>query len=189
MHGGFTALRTHCSMGPNPDPHHGRTRPLARADWRGGRRRHASAGRAVAHDARPVRPGGPYLFGDWSVPDAFFTPVATRFRHYQIDLAAHGEDGTAAAYCATLLAQPDFLEVARDGWGGGELRTHHGICTSCLETSLKLSYDLFSEALNGGVRLTSKPVKPRWYKPKHRSFSFGRDKIYAQVEVRRRCRP
>ena len=24
--------------------------------------------------------GGPYLFGDWSVPDAFFTPVAARIR-------------------------------------------------------------------------------------------------------------
>jgi glutathione S-transferase len=54
--------------------------------------------------------GGPYLFGEWSVPDAFFTPVAARFRHYQIDLATYGDDGTAAAYCDALLAQPDFLE-------------------------------------------------------------------------------
>jgi len=49
---------------------------------------------------------GPYLFGDWSIADAFFTPVAARIRHFQIDLAAHGDDGTAAAYCATLLADP-----------------------------------------------------------------------------------
>jgi glutathione S-transferase len=58
--------------------------------------------------------GGPYLFGDWSIPDAFFTPVAARFRHYQIDLAAHGDvDGVAQAYCEALLDQPDFQEWVR----------------------------------------------------------------------------
>jgi glutathione S-transferase len=45
------------------------------------------------------------------VPDAFFTPVATRIRHYQIDLAAYGDvDGAASTYVAALLQQPDFLE-------------------------------------------------------------------------------
>ena len=53
---------------------------------------------------------GPYLFGDWSIADAFFTPVAARVRHYQNDLSAHGDDGTAAAYVAALLAQPHFRE-------------------------------------------------------------------------------
>ena len=62
--------------------------------------------------------GGHYLFGEWSVPDAFFTPVATRFRHYQIDLGAHGDDGTAAAYRDALLAQPDFLEWSTDALSG-----------------------------------------------------------------------
>jgi glutathione S-transferase len=55
-------------------------------------------------------PGGPWLFGDWSIADAFFTPVAARVRHYQIDLSAHGDDGTAADYVAALLAQPHFRE-------------------------------------------------------------------------------
>ena len=59
--------------------------------------------------------GGPYLFGDWSIADAFFTPVAARFRHFRIDLAAHGDDGTAAEYCRTLLSQPDFLEWSEAG--------------------------------------------------------------------------
>jgi len=36
--------------------------------------------------------------------------VAARVRHYQIDLSAHGDDGTAAAYVAALLAQPHFRE-------------------------------------------------------------------------------
>jgi glutathione S-transferase len=52
--------------------------------------------------------GGPWLFGDWSIADAFYTPVAARLRHFQIDLADHGDDGTAATYVAALLAQPDF---------------------------------------------------------------------------------
>ena len=58
---------------------------------------------------------GPYLFGDWSIADAFFTPVAARFRHFRIDRAAYGDDGTAAEYCRTLLSQPDFLEWSEAG--------------------------------------------------------------------------
>ena len=111
MHGGFQALRTECGMGPDhtmvgPD----RSPP--------------PEGEAVARDIRRIvhlwkdmraRFGarGPYLFGEWSIPDAFFTPVATRFRHFQIDLAAHGDDGAAAAYRDALLEQPDFLEWSR----------------------------------------------------------------------------
>ena len=57
---------------------------------------------------------GPYLFGAWSIPDAFFTPVATRVRTYSLDLAAHGdEDGVAQAYVDTLLAHSDFQEWER----------------------------------------------------------------------------
>ena len=89
MHGGFMALRSECGMGPDhtmvgPDrapPPTGEAvaRDLCRlvALWRGMRARFGAA--------------GPYPFGDWSVPDAFFTPVATRIRHYRIDLAAHGD--------------------------------------------------------------------------------------------------
>jgi glutathione S-transferase len=87
------------------------------------------AGAAVERDIRRIvslwwemrgrfGSGRPYMFGEWSVPDAFFTPVAARFRHYQIDLAAHGDDGTAAAYRDTLLAQPDFLEWSEQALTG-----------------------------------------------------------------------
>ena len=58
------------------------------------------------------------MVGEWSVPDAFFTPVAARFRHFQIDLAAYGDDGTAAAYRDVLLAQPDFLEWSAEALSG-----------------------------------------------------------------------
>jgi glutathione S-transferase len=57
---------------------------------------------------------GPWLFGDWSIADAFYTPVATRFRSYRIDLSAHGDDGTAVAYLTTVLSDPDFLSWEAD---------------------------------------------------------------------------
>ncbi len=58
-----------------------------------------------------ARSGGPFLFGDWSIADAFYTPVATRFRSYGVDLSALGDaDGKAAAYRDALLATPEFLE-------------------------------------------------------------------------------
>lgn len=62
-----------------------------------------------------TRFGGLWLLGDeWSIADAFFTPVATRFRSWAIDLTAHGDsDGSAAALCERLLSTPDYLEWER----------------------------------------------------------------------------
>ena len=53
---------------------------------------------------------GPFLLGDWSIADAFFVPVATRFRSYGVKLSDYGDTGAAGAYCETLLETPDFLE-------------------------------------------------------------------------------
>ena len=114
MHSGFGALRTECGMGPDaagvihtmvgPDRTPTPTSSTVAADVR----RFV----AIVTEMRArFGAGGPYLFGEWSMPDAFFTPLATRSRHYQIDLAAHGDvDGVAATYVAELLQQPDFLE-------------------------------------------------------------------------------
>lgn len=113
IHAGFMALRSECGMGPDD---RGVIHTMVGPD-----RAPPPASEAVAADVRRLveifrtmrarfGAAGPWLFGEWSIPDAFFTPVATRFRHYQIDLAAHGDDGTAADYCAALLAQPDFLD-------------------------------------------------------------------------------
>jgi glutathione S-transferase len=100
MHAGFAALRRECPM------------DLAL-------RAPAPVSAATAEDARRIvalwqglltRFGGPYLLGGrWSIADAFYTPVATRFRSYGIDLAAHGDDGSATAYAARLLAAPEYL--------------------------------------------------------------------------------
>jgi glutathione S-transferase len=56
------------------------------------------------------RSGGPFLVGDWSIADAFYTPVATRFRTYGVKLTDYGDDGRAGAYANLLLEQPEFLE-------------------------------------------------------------------------------
>lgn len=54
---------------------------------------------------------GPYLFGAMpTIPDAFFTPVATRFRTYAVKLSE-----PAQRYASTLLENPDFLEWERAG--------------------------------------------------------------------------
>jgi glutathione S-transferase len=53
---------------------------------------------------------GPYLFGAWSIADAFFTPVATRFRSYGVSI----DDPIARAYCETLLADPAVLAWESD---------------------------------------------------------------------------
>ncbi len=48
------------------------------------------------------RSGGPFLVGEWSIADAFYTPVATRFRTYGVHLSDYGDTGPAGAYCERL---------------------------------------------------------------------------------------
>ena len=48
--------------------------------------------------------GGPFLFGDYSIADAFYTPIATRFESYGIGL-----EPIVQAYMANLLEQPEYL--------------------------------------------------------------------------------
>lgn len=108
MHSAFGALRTHMGMGPD--------HPMigdSRADTPDDPGLHADLRRMVElwRDMRGrFGAGGPYLFGQWSIADAFFAPVATRMRHWQVDLAAYGDDGTAVAYRDALLNEPLFLE-------------------------------------------------------------------------------
>ncbi|MDJ0920693.1 MAG: glutathione S-transferase [Henriciella sp.] len=45
--------------------------------------------------------GGAFLFGGWSAADAFFMPVATRFRTYGVAL-----HGVSAEYAASVLQHP-----------------------------------------------------------------------------------
>ena len=61
-----------------------------------------------------TRFGGPFLVGQWSVADAFFTPVATRLRSYGLRLPDDGDLGPCAAYAERLLQAPEFLEWEKD---------------------------------------------------------------------------
>ena len=76
MHSGFSALRTFCGTGPD--------RPMV-----GEARSETPSDPALDRDLarlvdlfRQMRgrfgQAGPWLFGDWSIADAFFTPVAAR---------------------------------------------------------------------------------------------------------------
>jgi glutathione S-transferase len=97
MHSGFRPLREHLSMAllerhPNPN------NPQANADvariekmWRDCRERWGKDG------------GGPFLFGRWTIADAMYAPVVTRFRTYGVKLGA-----TGSAYMEAVLADPDF---------------------------------------------------------------------------------
>lgn len=53
---------------------------------------------------------GPWLLGEWSIADAYYTPVATRFRSYGVRLSDYGDLGAAGTYCERLLEQPDYLQ-------------------------------------------------------------------------------
>ncbi|MEQ1931630.1 MAG: glutathione S-transferase [Parvularculaceae bacterium] len=55
-----------------------------------------------------ARAEGAHLFGARSIVDAFFTPVATRFRTYGVKLHAAAQE-----YCETLLADAAFREWER----------------------------------------------------------------------------
>ena len=62
--------------------------------------------------------GGPFLFGDYSIADAYFAPVATRMRTYALpvpdDVAAYLERAVAAkgtaAWIREALEEKEFLQ-------------------------------------------------------------------------------
>jgi glutathione S-transferase len=100
MHSGFASLRGECPM------------DLTLAT-------RADLSQATAKDIRRIvaiwsdlrgRFGkdGPFLLGPWSIADAFYTPVATRFRSYGVRLSDFGDQGAAGAYCEALLQTPEF---------------------------------------------------------------------------------
>ena len=101
MHSGFPALRAECPMDLAASPRRGTLSEAAQGDVR----RIVQLWRCLLG-----RFGGPWLAGpEWGVADAYFTPVATRFRTYEVDLSAQGDtDGQAAAYSRRLLGRPEF---------------------------------------------------------------------------------
>lgn len=100
MHSGFQALRSECPMALDEAPRKAELSDATQKDVR----------KIVERWAQLLtRSGGPFLLGEWSIADAFFTPVASRFRTYGVDLS-----GEAKAYAERLLTTPEFLEWERD---------------------------------------------------------------------------
>jgi glutathione S-transferase len=99
MHSGFNAMRGHLPMNIRSSfPHRGVT-PEVQSDinritalWREQRRR------ATAED-------GPFLFGHFTVADAMFAPVVSRFRTYRIEL-----DELCQSYADAVWAMPSYKE-------------------------------------------------------------------------------
>ncbi|MES2721609.1 MAG: glutathione S-transferase family protein [Pseudomonadota bacterium] len=96
MHSGFQALRQECPMAIDLEP------------------RQADLSEATAKNVARItelwnellgRFGGPFLLGEWSIADAFYAPVASRFRTYGVT-----PQGAAGAYVATILGTREFLE-------------------------------------------------------------------------------
>jgi len=51
------------------------------------------------------RHDGAFLFNDWSIADAFYTPAATRFASYDLPRTARSD-----TYISELMADPDFQD-------------------------------------------------------------------------------
>jgi glutathione S-transferase len=105
MHSGFGSLRGECPMDLAAEP---AAVELSEATHKDIRRIVALWRELLA------RYGGPFLAGPWSIADAFFTPVATRFRTYGVQLSDFGDDGACGAYAERLLETPEFKAWAAD---------------------------------------------------------------------------
>ena len=103
MHAGFHSLRGECSMDLSAPI---RAVTLSDATHKDIRRVVELWSELRARFAEK----GPFLLGEWSIADAFYTPVATRFRTYGVQLSDFGDRGEAGLYCETLLETPEFKE-------------------------------------------------------------------------------
>ncbi len=101
MHSGFASLRGECPMALEAESKPTELSPATQKDIR----------RIVTVWSEMLgRFGGPFLAGEWSIADAFYTPVATRFRTYGVKLSDYGDSGAAGEYGQRLLETPEFLE-------------------------------------------------------------------------------
>ena len=106
MHAGFQSLRGDCPMDLAAPIHVAELSETTGKDLRR---------IAELWNDMLARFGGPWLGGgEWSIADAFFTPVATRIRTYGIELSDFGDTGPAAQYCERLLETPGFLAWQAD---------------------------------------------------------------------------
>jgi glutathione S-transferase len=100
MHSGFVALRSNMSMDLCADKAGQGHVPEALAD--------ARRVCEIWRDALAAS-GGPFLFGAFSIADAMFAPVTTRFTTYGVEL-----DTTCRTYVDTIAALPAMQTWRRD---------------------------------------------------------------------------
>ncbi|MFN0182930.1 MAG: glutathione S-transferase family protein [Aquabacterium sp.] len=113
MHAGFSALRSHCPMNIEASlPEVGRRiwdeQPAVQADMQ---RIVTMWGEALADS------GGPFLFGDFCVADAFYAPVCARIRGYGLPVSPEIADyigrvwanDAVAAWVAEALAEHEWV--------------------------------------------------------------------------------
>lgn len=102
MHAGFTAMRRDMSCNI-------RRRLSAAPDWPADTR--ADLEQLFGPWERMIgRSGGPFLFGERSIADAMYAPMATRLRTYAVETPR-----SARAYCETIFADAAFREWEQAG--------------------------------------------------------------------------
>jgi glutathione S-transferase len=100
MHAGFAALRQNMPMDLCANKSGQGHTPEALAD--------AQRVQAIWRETLG-RSGGPFLFGTFTIADAMFAPVTTRFRTYGVEL-----DATCRAYVDAIAAHPAMQAWQRD---------------------------------------------------------------------------
>lgn len=102
MHSGFAALRRDGSMNIR--------RRAGKRDWPDDTRSDIVRLEELWGALRAAcGAGGPFLFGRRSIADAFFAPICTRLRTYDVSVSA-----VSRAYCEAVFADDAFLEWERD---------------------------------------------------------------------------
>lgn len=109
MHAGFTALRHELPMNCRAEA---RTLMISAAALQDIQRIETLWETALR--SKPVE--GPWLFGTFSITDAFFAPVALRFYGYRVPLQEH-----TRAYIKQWLDDPDLTEWRKAGQAEHEI--------------------------------------------------------------------
>ena len=114
MHAGFGALRSHCPMNIEASLPEVGARVMAEQ----AAVRDELARIDAMWSEQLASSGGPFLFGDFSIVDAYYAPVVARLRTYALPLSAAARGYVErvwaapglAAWVADALAEKDFLD-------------------------------------------------------------------------------
>jgi glutathione S-transferase len=100
MHAGFAALRSELPMNVRRVP--------APVSMSGDARRDVARVHRIWEECI-ARSGGPWLFGEFSIADAFYAPVVLRFHSYAVD-----QQGLPFDYCARMIVHPGLQQWCRE---------------------------------------------------------------------------